>query len=252
MPFLHEEGSADLATTDVAEAVTGVDLVVLAMPVEAMAEIVERFPVFPAENSVLVTDVGSVKAAVVESVAGKVSEHHAVFVGSHPMAGSEKTGLRHAAADLFEGAPVILTPSDGGEQADAARDLAAFWETLGARTSVMSPGEHDRVVAAVSHLPHLAAAAIVNAALSGRGEAAGMAGGGFRDTTRVAAGSPDLWTGILEANRGPVLAELARLQAELEKCRTSLEELDTGGLRRFLSRAAELRSSIQSTPRASE
>lgn len=237
---IRESGLADRAGTDLDEAVGDADLVVLAMPVEVMGATLERCPVFRGTNPVVVTDVGSVKGSVVETLPPLAAARGASFLGSHPMAGSEKTGIDYATDNLFEGAPVILTPGQTGEES-VIGDLTRFWTGLGARVSIMPAAEHDRLVAGISHLPHLVASALVNSVLGERPEAANYAGGGFRDTTRVASGAADMWSGILEENRDAVIDELDRYLVELTKWRDALGALDRETLRAFLSRASGLR-----------
>jgi prephenate dehydrogenase len=232
-------GVADSVSTDAAAAVDGADLVVLATPVGVMGEVVTAAAGSLAAGA-LVTDVGSVKAPVVAAVAPQVAARGATFLGSHPMAGSEHAGFENARPDLFEGAACILTPQ-GGEPARAVEALQAFWEALGCRVWMMPPAAHDRVAARVSHVPHAVAAALVEAALNGDGDATRFIGQGFRDTTRVAAGDPALWTGILTENRTAVVDGLREVGRTIDELASALERGDEPAVRRFLDRSSKLR-----------
>ncbi len=179
-----------VAGSDLREMVSGADLVVLATPVGAMGELARRIV---AEGDLargaVVTDVGSVKG-VVDSEVRPVFEAAGIhFVGSHPMAGSEQMGWENARADLYNDSVCIITPSPGTGR-EAVQAVESFWVALGCRVLSMSPGNHDRAVARISHLPHLAAAALVEAALGEDSGIAAVSGMGFRDCTRVAAGAP--------------------------------------------------------------
>jgi prephenate dehydrogenase len=204
-------------TGNPSEAVQDADVVVLCVPIEAMAGLAREFR-DALKPGALVTDVGSVKGSVDRDLA-PLLEDRALWIGSHPMAGSEQAGFAAARADLFEGAAVIITPARH-TQHEAERRAEDFWRALGARVVNLSPEIHDRYVAQISHLPHLLAAALVNQASE---EARELAGGGFRDTTRIASGSPTLWTEILSANSSAIAACLDDLIRDLEIARTALK-----------------------------
>ena len=239
------EGLGDEATGDISKAVEGADLIVLAMPTGAMADVIEQLVDFPLGSDVLVTDVGSVKGPVESKVGNLVRKKGANFIGSHPMAGSEKTGLKFADGELFHDAPVILTPSMGNEVEGAlVNRLREFWEGVGARVSQMSVEEHDRLVASISHLPHLLAAALVRVVLGQTPEVGTFSGGGFRDTTRVSAGPEEMWTGILSDNSEAVSSQLGAFIEELESWKHALDTLDRDQLHGFLSQARKLRESL--------
>ena len=239
------EGLGDHATGDLAKAVEGADLIILAMPTGAMAGVVEQWKDFGEVSEVLITDVGSVKVPVENEVGALVREKGGRFIGSHPMAGSEKTGLEFADGELFKGAPVILTPSASDpEEAAWTERLTRFWQALGARVSKMPAVEHDQLVASISHLPHLMAAALVRMVLRENPDAGNFSGGGFRDTTRVSAGPEDMWAGILADNREAVSDQLGALIEELESWKEALDTLDMEQLCGFLSQARKLRESL--------
>jgi prephenate dehydrogenase len=243
--ILAEPGLVESASSDVNEAIAGADLLLLAMPTGDMAGVVAQMAAFPVGLEVLVTDVGSVKGPVVRELSPLVAARGGRFIGSHPMAGSEKKGLAFADSSLFEKAAVILTPADGTGPDDLfLRRLTDFWEALGAIVTRLSPGRHDELVGAISHLPHLVAAALARSVLSRVPEAAPLSGGGFRDTTRVAGGPEGMWAGILSDNHLAVSGQLGELIRELEMWKEALDTLDRERLLSFLSEARALRGSL--------
>jgi prephenate dehydrogenase len=236
------EGTIDRATTDLAEGVGGADLVVLATPVATLETLLpEVWRAAPDEA--LLTDVGSTKGGIVRTAERLAARRSLAFVGSHPMAGSERSGYAASRADLFEGALVILTPT-GETPPLAAKRVAGFWEALGARVMAMEPEEHDRAVAAVSHLPHLAAAALVDAVARLCPGAFEVAAAGFKGTTRIAAGDARLWREIFLSNR-PALAEaLGAFRAALADLEELVASGDAEGLERALERIRQIRSRL--------
>ncbi|HEX6209549.1 MAG TPA: prephenate dehydrogenase/arogenate dehydrogenase family protein [Methylomirabilota bacterium] len=218
------DGALDRATTDLADGVAGADRIVLAAPVLANESLLERVWAAASPGAV-VTDVGSTKRRIVHAAerlaAGRRDVH---FVGSHPMAGSERAGYAVARVDLFEGAVVVLTPTDATDAA-AAKSVGEMWAAVGARVVALDPDRHDRAVAAISHLPHVAAWALVDAVLRFEPGALGIAARGFKDTTRIAASDPDVWREILVDNREAVQASLAAFRRALD----DLEALVAGG-----------------------
>lgn len=242
-------GLVDLASTVVDEAIEGADCLVLAMPTGHMASVVEQMSSFPVGSRVLVTDVGSVKAPVVRAIEPLVRERGGVFIGSHPMAGSEKKGLLHADAGLFQGAAVVLTPGDG--ETDLLPRLEAFWTRLGGVVSHLSPERHDELIAGISHLPHLVAAALARSVLAWEPGAVSLSGGGFRDTTRVAGGPEEMWADILADNREAVSSRLSAYLSELQAWKDALDILDRDRLRDLLSEARRLRSTLPAPAKAS-
>jgi prephenate dehydrogenase len=177
------------------EVVSEADVVILCVPIEAMAALVAEFRDALRPHA-LVTDVGSVKGSVDRDLA-PLLEGRAHWIGSHPMAGSEQAGFAAARPDLFEGAAVIVTPNAHTPR-EVERRAESFWEALGARVYSLEPDAHDLAIAEISHMPHLVAAVLAGKASE---DSLSLAAGGFRDTTRVASGSPELWTEILWANR---------------------------------------------------
>jgi len=195
-----------------AAAVRESDAVFLCAPVEVIPGMMEAIHAAVGAGA-LVTDVGSVKAAICASGRAWLGNR---FVGSHPMAGSEKGGLEHARADLFRDQPCFVTPGSES-RADLVAQTVGFWEALGMRVTQVNPDQHDRIVANISHLPHLLAS-LLAAYLDGQPrDWARHAGNGLRDTTRVAAGNPGLWRAILELNNSAVLDALNGFETELAK-----------------------------------
>ncbi len=226
-------GVADAVHTDPASAIKGADLIILCTPVEAMPELVAAIGPH-LESNAIVTDAGSVKACVVEKLSPMLGSR---VVGGHPMAGSERSGLSAARADLFLGAPCILTPL-ATTPLEILEAVSGFWVSLGARVTTMTPTAHDRLVARLSHLPHALAFALVNLVAGSLPEDSSLlAGGSFRDGTRVAASDPNLWTGILSENRIEVIASLREMSALLASFADTLEQQKTAAVLDFLTRA---------------
>ncbi len=230
-------GVVDMATLDSAEAVGDATLVILCTQVGQMGELAEQLKPHLADGAI-VTDVGSVKANVVAMVESMLPR----FVGSHPLAGSEKTGVANARADLLEDALCAVTPTERTDGA-AVESVEKFWQSLGARTARLSPEAHDLVVARTSHLPHVLATALVRCVLGGaeNGEA-DFCATGFRDSTRLADGAAPMWRDIAMANPKAIVAALDDLQEELDGLRTALEVEDAEALEQFFDEGRRLRS----------
>jgi prephenate dehydrogenase len=216
-------------TGNPSEAVAEADVVILCVPIEAMASLVREFR-DALKPTALVTDVGSVKGSVDREIS-PLLEGRALWIGSHPMAGSEQAGFAAARPDLFEGATVILTPTKQTAR-NVQRRAEKFWTALGSSLVVLSPEKHDQMVAAVSHIPHLIAAALVNHAVN-FGDL-DLAAGGFRDTTRVASGSPELWAEILLANGDAIGFQVRQLISQLVVLQTALNNPDLGAAKSVL------------------
>ena len=238
---IHDRNIAAVASTDLAAVVRGAHLVILCVPVGAMPKLTEELaPVIDPET--IVTDVGSVKGSVVTALAGILSGSGR-FIGSHPMAGSERTGLHAARADLFEGAACIVTPDESSDP-EALRGVKDFWSLLGCRVSTLSPAEHDRVVAFISHLPHLTAAALVEMVATQHPGALAFCGNGFRDTTRVAAGPAEMWTEIALSNREPLRTAIEAMIEKLGEVVKLLDANDPNAMTQFLCAARQHRKNL--------
>jgi prephenate dehydrogenase len=234
-------GAVDEASLDLESAAAEADLVVLATGVETIAQ--QAAAVLPRmRKGALLTDVGSAKATIcrsVEKVFSASAAEEVRFVGGHPMAGSERRGIGSARADLFQGAVCILTPTPSTDPGGAALEIVrSLWKAVGCRVREMTPEEHDRLIAQISHLPHVAAACLVNAASD---EALDLAASGFLDTTRVASGEPALWVAICMANREALLAALAALGGRLDDFMRALRSGDAKTLEALLARAKSKR-----------
>ncbi len=231
-----DRGIVDRVAT-LADAVSGADVIVLAVPIGALETVAREAAPLVKGSAAVVTDVGSVKAPVV----ARLEPLFERFVGGHPMAGSERSGVTAASSALFDGAQCVLTPTPRTDS--SALDLVErLWVGLGATVVRLDPGVHDDLVAAVSHLPHLVAASLVNTAVGVRdGRAVAVAAGGFRDTTRIAGGSPELWRDICLMNRGPVLKMLADYTHEVERLRDLIARGDGQGLLDALTQAQQAR-----------
>ncbi|HZQ47903.1 MAG TPA: prephenate dehydrogenase/arogenate dehydrogenase family protein [Verrucomicrobiae bacterium] len=234
-------GVVDHATRDIKRAVENADLVILCTPLSQMCELTRQM--LPAlKKGAIVTDVGSVKGSVVEELEPLVADAGAHFVGSHPMAGGEKTGVSAARADLFVNSVCLITPTPRSQK-DAVRQVEEFWKALGARLLKLAPGLHDDLVSRASHLPHVVAAELANYVLSPAHpkEQAIVCANGFRDTTRVASGSPEMWRDIALANRKNLSRVLGVFIEDLQEFRLALENGDLKAIEEFFEKAKQRR-----------
>lgn len=239
-------GISHLATTDIAEAVRGADLIVLATPIGAFPQLVSALLPALAPHA-LVTDVGSVKVAVHQTAGLAIARSGHFFIGSHPMAGAEKQGLEHARADLLQGATVALTNAHNAPAKLMAR-LRSFWQALGCRTCEMTPEAHDTAVARISHMPHVVAALCARAAVRSSDHAENLrllAASGFRDTTRVSSGNPEMWADILRSNAPALCAALSDCISDLQEIKSLLEQQNEQAICSWLKQAKEARDSVQ-------
>ena len=234
-------GVIDAIAGDWASAMQGADLVLLAMPVGAMETAMQAL--LPhLEMHTVVTDAGSTKRDVVHAAERILGTRIAQFVPGHPIAGAEKSGAAAALADLYQGRRVVLTPTLATGKDNVAL-VRVVWEICGAKVDVLSAETHDRVFAAVSHLPHLLAYALVHefASRDDAGELFGFAAGGFRDFTRIASSHPEMWRDICIANRAALISELDAYMASLLRLRTLLASADAAGLEAVFSAARNAR-----------
>jgi prephenate dehydrogenase len=233
-------GAIDEAFLELGEAARGADLMVFCTPVDRIAaQVLDAAPHCAPET--LLTDAGSTKETIVRAIDGNLPRGVA-FVGSHPLAGSEKRGPEHADANLFQGRLTVLTPTAATDPA-ALQRVAACGQALGSRTCVMPPADHDRALALTSHLPHLLAAALAGILPS---EWQPLTASGFRDTTRIAAGDPTLWTAIFAANRPALLMALARFDERFAAFKQALQAGDSATLHDLLIQAKEVRDALGS------
>jgi prephenate dehydrogenase len=225
-------------TTQIELGVANAELVVVCTPVGTVVESVERI-VKHSPAATLVTDAGSTKLEIVRQLAVSLPDP-AVFIGSHPLAGSEKTGPENARADLFEDRVTVLTPTERSAPNQIAR-LEQFWTALGCSVMQMSPSAHDQAVAMTSHVTHVIAAALAAATAD---EELPLVGSGWKDTTRIAAGDPELWRQILFSNRDQVLKSLGKFEKVLAKFRTAMERDDQARIVQLLDSGKQTRDSM--------
>jgi prephenate dehydrogenase len=233
-------GAIDIGSLDLTDAVAQAEVAVFCTPVDRIAEQVLAVAEHCGAGTLL-TDAGSTKAAIVRAIDGRLP-HGIAFVGSHPLAGSEKRGPEHADANLFQGRLTLITP---GQQTDptSVERTTTFWRALGSRVRLIGPEEHDRALALTSHLPHLLASALAGILPP---ELHDLTATGFRDTTRVAAGDPPLWSAIFAQNRDAVLDGLQTLTGRLTEFRTALEKGDWTTIDVLLAQAKRTRDALGS------
>jgi prephenate dehydrogenase len=238
-------GIIDSGFIDCRQAAENADIVFIATPVSSVVETART--VIPAmKKGAILTDAASVKGAIVAMIDETASAAGIRYVGGHPMAGSEVSGVDNANADLFRNAAYILTPTDRTD-ADGLKILHSLIGAIGARVFTMSPAAHDAAVAVISHLPHLAAAALVNVAESERGQISNLfklAAGGFYDMTRIAGSPSDLWVDIAGANKEAIEKAVADYQVELETMLELVRDADNEGLSSKLERARAVRNNL--------
>lgn len=237
----YELGVIDAEAKSALQACTGSDLILLAVPVSAMADTLKTIREFVRFDT-LVMDVGSTKQDVVEAARQSLGWNAQYFVPAHPIAGKEKAGVAYADANLYMGASVVLTPLSE-TVAEKVQQARTVWTSLGARVLSMTPREHDAVLAAVSHLPHLVAFAYVNGLLAQPNvqELLSLGGPGFRDFSRIAAGDATMWRDVLLANRVEVMGQLRQLVLSLQQMQQALHNKDAAELERLISQASKAR-----------
>jgi prephenate dehydrogenase len=235
-------GILDRIGSDVAQEVRDADIVLLATPVAQMAELFARIAPHLGSHT-LITDGGSTKGDVVAAARAGLGGRLAQFIPAHPIAGAETSGPEAALADLYAGKRVVLTPLPENAK-DAVARVRRAWELCGANVTELTPEEHDGVFAAVSHLPHLLSFALVHdlAQRDNRDLLLSFAASGFRDFTRIAASSPEMWRDICLANRDALLRELLQYANELHGLYQALEQNDAAKLEQVFSEARKVRS----------
>ena len=236
-----ERGAIDSIAADPAAAARDADLVLVSTPVAQFGNIFQEIKDI-LKSPALVTDAGSTKRDVVATARAGLGAKISQFVPAHPIAGAEHSGAAAANPELFRDRRLVITPLEENGKQDV-ETIAGLWTALGARVSRMTPEEHDQVFAAVSHLPHLLAYALVND-VSKRPNSAqlfGYAAGGFRDFTRIASSHPEMWRDICVANSDQLLKEVLRFSSELEKIKKLLETKDAAALEKLFSDARAAR-----------
>ena len=241
LKFAVDNGIVDRGSS-VLENIVDSELVVIATYVDKITETVQE--IFPSLNKgCVITDVGSVKSEVVSKIEGIVPAG-IYFVGSHPIAGSECSGIENSDADLFNGKNVIVTPTEKSEK-HALDKVTSFWASIGGKVISLDPETHDRVFAYVSHLPHLVAYSLVNSVGSSDivENIFSYSGGGLKDFTRISASSPEMWKTIFLQNKEFILESIKNFKLNIEKTESAIRNDDLNELMKLLENAHELKSS---------
>jgi prephenate dehydrogenase len=235
-------GVIDQIANSASNAASGSDLVLIAVPVSATEASFQAIA-HELRNNCLVMDVGSTKSDVLAAAKAALGDKLAQFVPAHPIAGKEVAGVEHADADLYTGCQVILTPTDLTDKTKL-QQATAVWQALGCKVRHMSATDHDAAFAAVSHLPHLLAFAFMNGISNQkqRSEFLDLAGPGFRDFTRIAAGDPKVWRDIFLANSAEVLAQSQNFRSSLEALERAVLAGDSAAIEALISQASHLRA----------
>lgn len=246
LEFAREQGITPHTGTNPVEIARGADLIILATPIGVFEDLVRRM--LPGiSKTAVVTDIGSVKSYVHRTTGELLADRRRIFIGSHPMAGTEKNGIESAFADLLQGATVALTNPHRAPEAEVNR-LAAFWQMLGCSTYLMDPRNHDHTVARISHMPHIMAALTARCAASGTvpmQDLQRLSASGFRDTTRVCSGPVGMWADILWENDVAIRETLQDCVRDMHYLIDLLENQDKEGVRRWLEEGKAAREMIR-------
>ncbi len=243
---LREQSWCDAVADSPEDAVREASLVIVCAPVDQIILLVRQIaPVL--KSGAIVTDVGSVKGEICRQGTAALASTKAHFIGSHPMAGSEKTGWEHGRANLFAGRTTFVTPLPDTDSKIAER-VAAFWHTLESEVATVAPDTHDEIVAHISHLPQVIASTLCASLAKRDVRWRNFAGGGLRDTTRIAGSDPKLWKTILEQNRDEVLRALRAYQEELHGMERALANRDWFEVQAIMERAKAYRDPFRPIP----
>ena len=224
-------------------AVKNSDFVILCTPVDTIIPILKTIAPHLKPDTI-VTDVGSVKESICKQANTITKDASFQFIGSHPMAGSEKSGMEHASVELFKQATCIITPNEY-TNAFALKKVTQFWSRLEMNPTYMSPEDHDSLIAKISHLPHIVASALAASLSDIPDNQFSFAGGGLKDTTRVAGGSPRLWQSIIAQNSDQILKSIDQFEQSLKALKSSLAEEDLDGLHKILQDGQLVRKTIE-------
>ncbi len=236
-------GIIDEGSSDINEGVEGAEIVVIATHVGIIPDTAKSIFESATEGAII-TDVGSVKSSIVKRIESDLPEKlH--FVGGHPIAGTEHSGVKFADSNLFNARRCILTPTQKTET-EAVNKISKMWEALGSQVYEMDPETHDHIFGIVSHLPHVIAFSLVNTVLNAKDndELMDFAGGGLKDYTRVAASSPEMWTEIFKANKDQLLGAISKFKGTLKEIEQAIENEDFESLRKQLENAATTKRSL--------
>jgi len=237
----RERGIIDTYELDPAAACTDSDLVLLSTPVGSFTDLIRRCSPSLKEGSI-VTDAGSVKGSLVRDIE-RLMPAGVHYVGGHPIAGSDRSGIDSARAELFREAKCIVTPT-GNSDAGALKTVSDIWTALGSQVLTMDPATHDRIYAAVSHFPHLTAYALINTVADMDASYFAFSGQGLKDTTRIASSSPEMWRDICLLNRENLIEMISLFQKNLDSLSRHLRASDSVSLEREFERARTLRAGI--------
>ncbi|HPO91330.1 MAG TPA: prephenate dehydrogenase/arogenate dehydrogenase family protein [Victivallales bacterium] len=245
LDYAMKINSCDEVYVDVKDVLLNSDIVVLCLPVKTIIKFSKENLHHFAEG-IIVTDIGSVKRKIVGELEELFLSKGIKFVGSHPMAGSEQSGAEAAREDIYQNAIVFLTPTERTDNL-SLQIVSAMWEATGAKTINISSEKHDEVVAMASHLPHISAAVLAKTILSADEQKiiSLACAGGFRDSTRVAISSPEMWNEIIEFNYDNILLSLTKLENEICEIRNAIENKDFDKIKVFLEIASDLRKKWQ-------
>lgn len=225
------------------DAVRNADLIVVCSPTSNIVDIVKTIS-SDLKNGAYITDVGSVKQVVCDSCRAVLSDKNAVFVGSHPMAGSEKIGIDYSDSELFDNRPCFVTPYSDGDEL-CAKKISEIWQAVGMKVYSVSPQMHDSIVANVSHLPHIVSGTLCNTASNfPELDLRNYSGPGFRDSTRISSGNPEIWDCIIADNRAEILSALKKFSSELETIIQAIENRDSEKVGQFLRNAKTYRDRL--------
>ena len=241
-PFV-ESGMLDRISINHDDDIANADLIVIATPVASIYEILKK--IYPhLKLNTVITDVGSTKSNVMNDAKKALKEKSSQFIGSHPIAGSEKHGPSAAIINLFEGKNVIVTPP--AKMSDFMKErIEQFWSVMGGKITVMAPQEHDKIFSTISHIPHILAFSLVNLINNNKKKEIllNFAASGFRDFSRIAASSPEVWRDISIANKNAILDDLMLYQNEIMKITDLIKNEDHDGLKKYFINASLTRQS---------
>lgn len=244
--YAHEHGLIDEVATDVKQGVQRANIVVVAVPVKQVEAVLQEIKLSP-NSELILTDVGSTKGDFKRTIERVMPERSGFVVPGHPIAGSEKVGPQFADANLFQGKNVVLCPLERSK-ATAIDLVQSLWQSCGSLVTQMSDDKHDKIFSAVSHLPHIVSYALVEM-MNRRDDAEKLfdyAAGGFRDFSRIAGSSPEMWVDICRANNRPILEDVESFISSLEKIRELLKSKDYDELRKIFDAAAIARNNWSS------
>jgi prephenate dehydrogenase len=245
LAFALKSGAATEVTTDYEAGFLDADIIVFGVPVRDIPGLFRKNYGFMGSRSV-VTDMGSVKETIVSEIE-KIEKGSGIdrniFVGSHPMVGSEKTGIANSSAGLYEGGTCIVTPTSRTDKKKEAY-VRSFWESVGMKAVTMTPAAHDEKISGISHLPHLLAFLLSNMEAPAIRKNSVIIGRGFKDMTRIGASNEKIWSGIFLENKKAITGDIDRTIAELEKIRKIIRASDENKLKKYIRNARKLRESL--------